>query len=95
MKRRNKIFLSDDLSEGGSISWQVRSEGTAYNQYIESELHITDCSKRVILEFDCYKDKDIPKRIDKITRFIDELVSMKEALQDVQKELLEKKKFTY
>jgi hypothetical protein len=78
----NKKFLSDDPIETGSICWAVESDtsGDRFTQAVEANIKFYDCSRSVVLDFDCYKDSEVADRIKKADILIEELNKFREAL---------------
>jgi len=79
----NKKFLSDDPIETGSICWVVDRDGDTselFSQALEANIKFYDCSRSIVLDFDCYKDTDIADRIKKADILIEELNKFRDAL---------------
>lgn len=77
----DKQFLSDSPSETGLICWAVTLDTDSYDyRRVACDLKLSDCTDNIILDFDCYKTKDIDKRINKVDRLIASLTKLRGVL---------------
>lgn len=76
---KNKIFLSQEDSGGGSIHWEI-SDGSDFVWEQGGNLSIRDCSRQINLEFPTYDTIKFNRSLSKIETFIAELVHFKEQL---------------
>ena len=85
-KNRGKAILSDSFDESGMVSWTVYVSAKQYSfDYpVTGQLRIQDCSKYILLDFDCRNTKDVDKRVEKLDRLINELLDMRLALLDAK-----------
>lgn len=82
MKARNKTFLNDSHEETGYISWYVSNEGDlTFGNVLDASIRIADCSKTVDLDFECWKDADLRKRLAKANILLDELKKFTNSLE--------------
>jgi hypothetical protein len=84
MKFVNKEFLNDSVNETGFIIVKGKSdrqedlsEHSAENLYMEAEVQISDCSKKIYLDFSVTKDSDLVKRLAKLDVLINNLVELR------------------
>lgn len=82
-KDNSKAFLNLHPEEFGSICWDAssRSYKNSTAKFYGS-VRIADCSKSVILDFDCYgktTQKTVDKRIEKLDTLISELQKFRES----------------
>lgn len=82
----DKRFLNNQPHEGGSICWDVtlhqgRSSGKTN---IDAGLDITDCSRKIGLEFYGSTPAKYKERLAKLDNLIDSLTSFREALVDAR-----------
>jgi len=84
MKQGNKIFLSDDINETGSLAWFVADWNPAKPRHNnkESEVQIRDCYKQVVLDFGYSNVEEYKARLAKIDTLISELESFRDVLKD-------------
>lgn len=80
MKRSRKTFLSTRPDETGSICTKVDSSSGMRCYFIEAELKIYDCSRSVILDFDCFDASDLKERIEKANLLLDEIARFRDDL---------------
>lgn len=97
MRARNKRFLNDAHTEGGSISWFVLTGGDRswVSGTLESEVTIKSCNSSITLDLDCEEVYHIHKRVEKLTVLIEELEKLKEQLLLSEEQIKRKQKFYY
>lgn len=90
MRLTRKQFLSDSPDETGFIvitaatcRLEDMNDYEAKSPNVSAEVQVGDCSKKVYLDFNIYKDKDVKKRIDKLNVLIDNLIELRESLPDM------------
>lgn len=85
-----KQFLNNSEDETGYII--VKASSPKYediNNYhaahpeLTAEVQIADCSKKIYLDFSCYKDSDVRKRLDKIDVLINNLLDLRHELPKI------------
>jgi len=86
MKAQGKRFLSERGDEGGSVRWYVNTEED-YCYTTDAYLYISDCTKRIDLEFYSDDNKGLSKRVTKLDNLIEELQNFREALLQAEKNL--------
>lgn len=84
MKQGNKIFLSDDINETGSLAWFVAdwNQDKPRHNKKESEVQIRDCYKQFVLDFGYSNVEEYKARLAKIDTLISELESFRDVLKD-------------
>lgn len=86
MRLTKKHFLSDSPDETGFIvvtaSTPLLEKMEQYDREprVDAEVQVGDCSKKIYLDFNIYKDSDVQKRIDKLSIMINNLQELKDAL---------------
>ncbi len=82
----DKRFLTMSPHEGGSISWDVsshqnRKEGTTN---IDAGIDLTDCNRRIGLEFYCSTPARFKQRMAKLDNLIESLHSFRSAMYEAR-----------
>ena len=84
-EKGNKIFLSDNVDETGSLDWYVKDawygKKSPHNTR-ESTVQIRDCYKQIELDFSYDSYEEYTDRLKKIDTLINELISFRTALRD-------------
>jgi hypothetical protein len=81
-----KQFLSDSPDETGFIvvtaSTPLLEKMEQYDTEprVDAEVQLGDCTKKIYLDFNIYKDSDVQKRIEKLDVLINNLKELKDAL---------------
>lgn len=88
----SKEFLSKSADESGSIVCQVetpRQKDIGAHHvlngvgYIWAKIKINDCSKSVMLDFDCHDQKSYEKRIEKLDKLVEEVQTMRKQYEEM------------
>lgn len=84
----DKKFLNLEPHEGGSIQWfaQAHKEKNDGNSTISAEVDISDCFKKISLEFYCNSPAKFKKRIDKLDTLINSLLSFRASMYEAREE---------
>lgn len=88
----DKRFLSPLPSEGGSVTWDVQghqSRRTGMTN-ISADINITDCYKKISLEFYSSTPHRFKQRLDKIGSLIDSLEMFQDSLKQARLENVKK-----
>ena len=79
----DKTFLATSPDETGYLCWSTElNPAKGRFTLVSSELKMADCEKHIRLDFDCYKVKDIDKRIAKVDTLLASLAKLRESLVD-------------
>lgn len=87
-----KEFLSPCADESGSMVIQIEtpltSQITEYmvrdnNPWLRASIGITDCSRRIELDFDCSSQSTYEKRIAKLDKMVKEVQDMRKQYEEM------------
>lgn len=94
MKKYEKVdkrFLTMCPNQGGSVCWDVQGHQSrrSGNTNINAGIDITDCSRKIGLEFYSNRPAEHKQRLAKIDNFIESLTLFREALIEARIENVE------
>lgn len=81
-QQSSKSFLSENPDEFGSIGWVVKDYYGAKPTGKCASITLTDCYKRIDLDFEYDSFKEYEARCEKIDTLINELQAFRQAFRD-------------
>lgn len=79
-KAGNKVFLNDRPEEFGTVSWNIFRWDHDNPTQAECKVVLTDCFRRIDLDFDYVGWSEYQERLTKVDTLIGELESFKAAM---------------
>ena len=85
-EKGNKRFLTMQPDQGGSVCWDVAAHQSRRSgrTNISAGIDITDCSRKIGLEFYSNCPSEYKQRLDKLDNFIESLTLFRDALVEAR-----------
>jgi len=81
MNKKSKYYSRKFLNKSEGMA-AIEVIASLENWMFESQVSISDCNRQISIDLSCYAEKDIKSKLDKLDLMIDELVKLKEFMNN-------------